>query len=151
MEAALDERFSVELTEIAEAAYKTYYKAAEPHVRKGDTSHPAVKQLRLIDECLDTIIPHSPLDRDRALAGNLAGIFRVSKGRLRICYIANKARRLVIVLYISETLRKDGDKRDPYQIFTKMVMSGKYDRFFEDLLGVPPPSRVHSNFPVRIQ
>lgn len=147
----MDERYSVELTEIAEAAYKTYYNAAEPHVRKGDTSHPAVKQLRLIDECLDKLIPHNPLDPARALAGNLAGIFRVSKGRLRICYIANKGRHLIVILYISETLRKDGDKHDPYRIFTNMVMSGKYDKFFEDCLGVAPPSKIHPDFPVRLQ
>lgn len=135
----MHQKFKVELTATAEAAYRRIYAEASPHL-ENDTSHPKVKLLRIIDECIDTLIPHDPFALDRALAGSLSNIYRVSKGRMRICYVASTKHGRIIILYISETPRKDGDRHDPYVLFTSRVMSGQFDHVF-DLLGVRRPAR----------
>jgi len=45
------------------------------------------------------------------------------------CWAANSATRKVTTLFISETLRKEGDPQDPYNIFTKRVLSGEFQKF----------------------
>lgn len=92
----------------------------------------------MVDEVLDRIIPHNPIDRRDALAGDLSNIYRFRKGRMRIYWIASSEQRLVVVLFISDTPRKQGDAYDPYQLFGRMVMSGQFDAFFAQL-GVKLP------------
>lgn len=130
----------MELTPSAEAVYMRICTEAEPHITKGNTSHPKVKLLRIIDECIDRLIPHEPFSADRRLAGALSHIYRVKKGRFRICYSGMPGTETLTVLFISETLRKEGDQQDPYRIFTKMVMSGSFDGVFEKL-GLRRPER----------
>jgi len=84
----------------------------------------------MVQEAIKTIIPQNPLDKKYALSGNLSNIFRIKKGRYRICWIASS---LIFVLFISETLRKDGDANDPYRLFTKMAMTGEFDTMLDQL------------------
>lgn len=79
-------------------------------------------------------------DKRYALEGPLSNIFRIKKGRLRICWIASSVHREIVILYISESLRKEGDANDPYEIFSKVVISGKSNSFFEQL-GVKIPTK----------
>jgi mRNA-degrading endonuclease RelE of RelBE toxin-antitoxin system len=95
--------------------------------------------LRQIDDALENMIPHEPLNPRYALAGDLKSIYRLRKGRLRICWIGSPELRRVYVLFISETLRKAGDANDPYKILTKMVKNGTYNQFFKQLGITPPP------------
>ncbi len=132
--------YSLKLSRTAEAAYSKIVKAAQPHIQAGASGHPAVKLLRIVDECLNKIIPHNPYSPDRALSGDLSNIFRVKKGRVRICYIASSIRYEIYILYISESLRKAGDKHDPYVVFSGLLASGQFDELF-DLLGVKRPPR----------
>ena len=132
--------FKVRLSNTAEDSYRQLVKQANPHIERGESEHPHVKALRLVDECLDKIIPHDPFSKDRALTGAFSNVFRVKKGRVRICYIGSSKAYEIVVLYISDTLRKAGDKRDPYTIFSSLVMSGQYDQIF-DALGVKRPPR----------
>ncbi len=99
----------------------------------------------MVDEALDRLIPHDPVNRQYALTGALSRIFRIKKGRLRICWLVSSAQREIVILFISDTLRKEGDARDPYQLFTRLVMSGEFDEIF-DRLGVkrPDSSRVQT-------
>ncbi|MDX2151916.1 MAG: type II toxin-antitoxin system YhaV family toxin [Bryobacteraceae bacterium] len=131
-------KYKVALTQTAEEAYARIFEDAAPLIKSGNTTNAKVKLLRVVDECLEKIIPADPFDPSRALAGDLKNIFRVKKGRVRICYIGSSEKRSLLVLFISETLRKAGDKNDPYAIFTGLVMSGKFQEFF-DRLGVKPP------------
>ena len=55
------------------------------------------------------------------------------QGRFRICYVASSSSKTIIVLYISETLRKAGDAKDPYVLLTRMVNSGRFDADLEKL------------------
>ena len=130
--------YKIKLTPVAEGTYRKFAESAAGPIQRGELGHAAVKRMRLIDECLDMLIPHAPFSTDRALVGALSNIFRVKKGRIRICYIASSAKFEITILYISETLRKEGDRSDPYAIFGSMVTSGKFDEFFA-ALGVKTP------------
>lgn len=142
--------YTVELTPTAEAAYRRIHEEAQPHVAAGRTNHAKVKLLRLVDDCLDNLIPHEPLSSQRALSGKLSNIYRVKKGRLRICYIASSQRLRILVLYIAETPRKEGDKNDPYLLFTTAVESGQFDPFFAKL-GVRKQGRKRPEEPTTVR
>jgi mRNA-degrading endonuclease RelE of RelBE toxin-antitoxin system len=132
--------YTVELTDIAEKVYRRISREAQARLAVGDTTNAKVKQLRILDELLDKIIPYAPFDPGRALAGSLSNIFRVKKGRLRVCYAGSSRRRRIIVLFIADTPCKEGHRSDPYSVFDRLVQSGAFDEFFEDL-GLPPRSR----------
>ncbi len=108
-----------ELTEVAERVYRKLAQNAGKCIERGDHANSKVTLFRMIDDAITKLIPHDPLDPQRALSGPLANIFRLKKGRFRICYIASSEQRRIVVLYISETLRKSGDMADPYNVFTK--------------------------------
>jgi len=135
----MEPSYPVDLTDTAKAAYVRIYMDAQHQIKKGDESGARVKLLRMVDECLDKIIPHDPFCPKRALSGALSSIYRVKKGRLRICYIASSLRQRIIVLFIAETPRKEGDKNDPYAVFTNLVLSGQFDNVLAKL-GVRRPS-----------
>lgn len=130
--------WEVHLTATAEAAYRQIAAQAQAAVERGELTSAHYKTLRMVDEVLDTIIPHDPLARKHALAGTLSNIFRCSKGRMRIYWIASSEQRRVSVLFISDTPRKEGDVNDPYKVFGAIVMSGRFDEIF-DKLGVTRP------------
>jgi mRNA-degrading endonuclease RelE of RelBE toxin-antitoxin system len=84
----------------------------------------------MVEETLDRIIPHDPFAPERSLSGSLSGIYRIKKGRMRICYIADSREKVIRVVYISDTPRKAGDSNDPYNILTRWIRSGN-----DELLG----------------
>jgi len=126
----LEAGYTLDLTDVAEAVYRRLFNAAEVCLKRGDRTNSKVKQFRIVDDVLDRIIPHHPFAPERALSGSLSGIYRVKKGRLRICYVADSKLRRITVLYISDSLRKHGDSHDPYRVLTKLVRSGKFDALF---------------------
>jgi len=132
--------YSIELTQTAEETYRKIYEEAQACLEGGDVSNSKVTLLRMVDEAIDKIIPHDPFNRERALQGPLANIFKVSKGRVRICYVGSSKWKRIVIRYISDTPRKAGDVRDPYSLFTRMVLSGKFDDVFSRL-GVRRPAR----------
>src|SRR5262245_16606182 len=123
--ASKDKPYTVRLTETAKATYAEITSLAQEAEEKGDHTSNHCTTLRMVDDVLDTIIPHDPISRKHALAGQLSNIFRYKKGRMRIYWIASSELREVIVLFISDRPRKEGDIHDPYQVFGKLVMSGK--------------------------
>lgn len=130
--------YSIQLTPEAEETYRDIARRARKPAAEGDHANTRVKMLRLVDELIDKIIPHDPFDTSRALSGDLKGIFRVKKGRLRICYVGSSVDRVITILYIADQPRKAGDKNDPYAILTKLVGSGRFDEFYK-ALGLPQP------------
>ena len=87
----------------------------------------------MVEQTIKNVIPRDPLNRSYGLAGPLSRFFRIKKGRFRICWAASSEKKKVVILFISETLRKQGDANDPYNIFTRMVMSGKFDELLKNL------------------
>jgi mRNA-degrading endonuclease RelE of RelBE toxin-antitoxin system len=125
--------YTVELSDVAAKVYVRMYEDAQACIKRGDDGNFKVKQLRIVDDALDRLIPHDPFAPDRGLAGVLSGIYRIKKGRLRICYVGNPETRKISILYISDTPRKDGDSRDPYRILTRLVKSGRFDDILSSL------------------
>lgn len=129
--------YEVELSSSAEAVYLTLKGNSERAESRGDVSNSHITTFRMIKDAI-RIIEASPCDRKHALAGKLSSIYRVKKGRMRICWVASTKLRKLCILFISETLRKDGDAHDPYAIFTQMVLSGQFSNVFQEL-GVEIP------------
>ena len=135
--------WTIRLAEPAEAVYRELNQKAMEAEERNDATSAHCKTLRMVDEMLDRLIPQNPIDHKNALAGNLSNIFRYKKGRMRIYWIASSVRREVVVLFISDTPRKEGDAHDPYEMFSRMVMSGKYNEIFKKLGVRLPPGTAY--------
>ena len=135
--------YHIFLTNTAKAVYADLYNKSKAAEGKGDPTNSACTTFRMVQEAIKTIIPQNPIDRKYALSGHLANIFRIKKGRYRICWVASSEHRIIFILFISESLRKEGDANDPYRVFTKMVMTGEFDSVF-DQLGIRKPTIINS-------
>lgn len=137
------QNFDVQLTPTAQKIYEEMHADAQACITSGDQTNAKVTTLRMVDDAIDNIIPHDPFSTSNALAGPLSNIFRVKKGRLRIYYAASSKLRKIVVLYISRTLRKAGDVNDPYSIFTRLVMTGRFNEVFSRLgVRIPPKNTL---------
>lgn len=130
--------YHVFLTDSARAVYADLYNKNK-EAEEGDPTNAACTTFRMVQEAIKVIIPHNPIDRKYALTGPLANLFRLKKGRHRICWIASSEHRTIFIIFISETLRKEGDANDPYRILTKMVMTGELDPMLNKL-GIRKPT-----------
>lgn len=119
--------FEVDMTASAEAVYVSMARLARDAEAAGDYANSHCTAFNMVREAVKKIIPNDPLNRKHALRGELSNIFRLRKGRLRICWIASSRLGRVCVLFISETLRKEGDASDPYAIFQSLLESGIFD------------------------
>jgi mRNA-degrading endonuclease RelE of RelBE toxin-antitoxin system len=95
----------------------------------------------MVREAITTIIPNDPLNKRYALRGKLSNIYRLRKGRLRICWIASSQMRRICILFIAQTLRKEGDANDPYVIFQNLLESGQFDEVMQKLRVKMPHNR----------
>jgi len=125
------------MSEQAQKAYQGYFERAEAAKAKGETSSSHITALNMIDDVIENVIPRDPFNRRYALTGKLGQLFRMKKGRLRICWMGSSVRKKVYIAFISETLRKEGDINDPYRLLTNMLLSGEFDVIFEEL-GLTP-------------
>jgi len=136
--------YDVRLSKAAEAAYERFYQKAAEARDRGEATSSHYTTLNMIDEVLEHIIPRDPFNKRYALQGVLSGLFRMQKGRLRICWVGNSQLRQIQVIFISETLRKQGDANDPYRVLTGMLLSGEFNEVFEHL-GLPAPTKLSRN------
>lgn len=127
------EPYDVGFTESAAAIYTNLHSKMIEAELRGETCSSHHTTFRMIQEAVKVTIPRDPVNKKYGLSGPLSRYFRIKKGRFRICWAASSQRRKVCILFISETLRKEGDVNDPYNLFTKLVMSGKYDGILSDL------------------
>jgi mRNA-degrading endonuclease RelE of RelBE toxin-antitoxin system len=119
--------YVVEMTATAEEIYKSLSRLAKASEKDGKYASAHCTMFNMVREAVHTIIPNDPINKKYALRGDLSNIFRLRKGRLRICWIASSQIRRVCILFISETLRKEGDVNDPYAIFQSLLESGLFD------------------------
>jgi len=122
--------YEVDMTATAEAVYKSLYRQAKDAEQRADYTSAHITTFEMVKGAVKQIIPNDPLNRKYALRGQLSNIFRLKKGRMRICWIASSKMRRVCILFVSETLRKEGDANDPYVILQNMVDSGTFDAIF---------------------
>jgi mRNA-degrading endonuclease RelE of RelBE toxin-antitoxin system len=133
--------YRVELSKMAEDVYNELHRKMEEAERKGHKSGTHHTNFRMIQDALKRQIPHDPTNKKFSLYGKLANLFRMHKGRHRICWAVSSQKRLICILFISETLRKEGDVNDPYRIFEKALVTGQFDEVLGKL-GVPKSPRL---------
>lgn len=132
-------KYDVYLTDTAEAVYTEMHRRSKEAEMRGDTTNAHCTTFRQVQDAIKNIIPSDPINRRYALSGELSNIFRLKKGRMRICWVASSKQHKVVILFISDTPRKQGDINDPYRIFAQMVMSGDFDEVFGELgIRIPP-------------
>jgi mRNA-degrading endonuclease RelE of RelBE toxin-antitoxin system len=133
--------YQVDMVATAEAVYKHMARLARAAEQAGDFANAHCTAFNMVHEAIHKIIPHDPLSRSYALRGELSNIFRIRKGRIRICWIASSKIRRICILFIAETLRKEGDANDPYAIFQNLVDSGVFDDWITKYGVRIPPRR----------
>ena len=89
---------------------------------------------KLIKEVISD--PRLAIRRNHMLKGTLANVLRVKTGRLRIFFLASSARERAVVLWIG--YRKEGDRKDAYTEFERLLRAGTFDQQFAEL-GVAKP------------
>ena len=119
--------YEVDMTATAKAVYVDLYRKAKTAEQSGDYGNTHCSTFNMVKDAVHRLIPSDPLNRRHALREALSNVFRIRKGRMRICWIASSKLRRVLILYISETLRKEGDVHDPYVIFQNMMDRGLFD------------------------
>jgi len=138
--------YKVSLTASAKQAY---LELEEHHLRAeaaGDSSNQHCTTFRAVDDAIRRIIPNDPLNMRYALHEPLRDMYRIAKGRLRIVWAVAPEFREVLILYISNTPRKEGDAQDPYAILNAMAKAGYLKTIIEDwqrALAVPPNPTVN--------
>ena len=104
--------------------------------------HPDVKLVAAVRRVVLEIIPENPNRPDFWLRDDLAKFRRVKHyglpDRYRLFYVFSEQQKVVIVLYLNEsgTLRKDGAKTDPYEVFGEMLRSGRIGSDFDENLAL---------------
>lgn len=136
------------MTASAKAVYLDLHKKSKDAEDRGDATNAHCTAFRMVREAIKFVIPSAPTDKRYALAGDLSNIYRIKKGRMRICWVASSRLRRICVLFISESARKQGDVNDPYRVFANMVMSGQFNDVFGQL-GVRVPKGPASPFEVQ--
>jgi len=140
--------YIVDMTATAESVYMDLARRAKSAEAAGDYASAHCTTFNMVREAVKRIIPNDPLNKKYALRGDLSNIFRLRKGRLRICWIASSKRGRVCILFIAQTLRKEGDANDPYVIFQGLLDSGMFDAVIAKY-GVRVPSRLSLNKPTK--
>lgn len=99
--------------------------------------HPEAKLLAAVKRAIEDTVPAEPNRPDFWLKGDLSEFRRV-KGyglpdRYRLFYVFSQKARSIIYLYLNDsgTLRKEGSKTDPYEVFSDLVSSGRIGKDFD--------------------
>jgi mRNA-degrading endonuclease RelE of RelBE toxin-antitoxin system len=121
------------MTATAEGVYADLYHKCKTAEKLGHSESVHCTTFHMVQEAVKEIIPHDPINKRHALRGHLSNIFRLRKGRLRIIWIASSTMRRICILFISETLRKEGDQNDPYEVFQGQLEAGFFDQALQQL------------------
>jgi mRNA-degrading endonuclease RelE of RelBE toxin-antitoxin system len=132
-ESSAPAQYEVMLSDHAAEVYAKLYRAMKDADERGEHNSAHHTIFRMIEEAVKVLIPRNPTDPQYGLRGALSQYFRVKKGRHRICWAADSKKRCVWILFISESLRKEGDRSDPYVVFEKLIKSGEFDRLLGKL------------------
>lgn len=100
-------------------------------------THPDVKLLKAIDSGIRDKISLDPFAHYFSLRKPLQQYGRLKKmglpQRYRLFFRAFAKRRVIIILWLGFP-RKEGDRRDCYQVFSRMVANGKLPDSYESLV-----------------
>ncbi len=91
--------------------------------------HNTVKLAKRVYTATLEIIPQNPNDRAYYLKDDLKKYRRYKQGleRYRLFFAFSTTPKIILYLYLNDiyTLRKEGDKNDPYEIFKTFVRRGR--------------------------
>lgn len=91
--------------------------------------HPEVKFAARLMKATKETIPEDPNKKEYQLHGDLKKYRRYKQGlqRYRLFFTFSTNPPIILYLYVNDqsSLRKEGDKNDPYRIFTKLVEQKK--------------------------
>lgn len=100
-------------------------------------THPRVKLLKAIDVGIKEKISLDPFASYFILKKPLQKYGRLKKmglpNRYRLFFRAFKEKKIIIILWLGFP-RKEGDKKDCYQVFTKKIAQGEFPTSLESLL-----------------
>ena len=92
-------------------------------------THPEVKLLKALDQGIKDKIPNDPFASYFALKRPLQKYSRIKKmglpSRYRLFFRVFKEANTIIILWLGFP-RKEGDKKDCYKVFSKMVINGNF-------------------------
>lgn len=101
--------------------------------------HPDAKLLKAIDGGIREKIPQDPLASHFALTGSLRRFSRLKKmglpHRYRLFFRVFPAQQSIVILWLGFP-RKEGDKKDCYTVFEKLVKRGDFPTNMQDFLQI---------------
>lgn len=102
--------------------------------------HNSIKFLTRVTQLISEEIPADPA-HDRFNQGNTLGVEyrhwkRAKFGRYRLFFRYDRTKKIIVYAWINDetTLRKEGDKNDPYALFAKGLKRGQPPDTIEHLL-----------------
>lgn len=99
--------------------------------------HPDAKLLKAIDQGIKQTIPQNPLASYFVLTGSLRKFSRLKKmglpNRYRLFFRVFPEQKSIIILWLGFP-RKEGDKKDCYAVFEKLVKSGEFPKTMADFM-----------------
>ena len=99
--------------------------------------HPDVKLFQSLINLIENTIPENPLAQYFVLKDNLKKYSRVKKKglpeRYRLFFRIFPQERAIVILWLGYP-RKEGDKKDCYTVFAKMVTKNKFPETFTDII-----------------
>ena len=99
--------------------------------------HPQVKLFKALTVGIEEKIPHDPLASYFALKKPLDKYSRLKKmglpNRYRLFFKVFPQQKVIIILWLGFP-RKEGDKKDCYRVFAKMVKKGQFPLSLKDLI-----------------
>ena len=116
---------------------KTHIKKLKKTLSPEDfQQHEDVKFAARLRKATQEIIPEDPNKPEYVLSGELRKFRRYKQGlkRYRLFFAFSKEPAIILYLYINDeqTLRKEGSKNDPYQIFSNYVKKGYFSHDPQD-------------------
>lgn len=100
-------------------------------------THSSVKMLKALSEGIKDKIPSDPFASHFALQKPLEKYCRLKKmglpGRYRLFFKASSEKKTIIILWLGYP-RKEGDKKDCYAVFKKMVNKGRFPESIDELV-----------------
>ena len=101
--------------------------------------HPQVKLFKALTVGIEEKIPNDPLASYFALRKPLDKYSRLKKmglpNRYRLFFKVFPQQKVIIVLWLGFP-RKEGDKKDCYRVFAKMVKKGQFPLSLKDLINL---------------
>jgi hypothetical protein len=132
--------YRVILTATAQATYEQMFERSLAAEANNALTRNHVLEFRLVDDAIRRLIPANPGDKNYALADPLVGLFRMQRGRTRICWMIRPHNRLVLILFLADAPKSEADIDDPNKVLSHLVKAGYYKSDIEEWQRLTEPA-----------